>query len=485
MKPFALTNTKAQFGTTYRTGLNYFGATLRLLRRDPDDLGQTRYRRILLTTTTNFCARVVSVSVNLISVPLAANYLGLERYGLWLVASAVVGWIGLTDLGLGNHLTTLLADASGREDRKAARLYATTTLWVLAAIAFVVGLCCAAAFHFIVWQRAYNLKGSLAIQEAPVVSALILFFTLSNLPLQVTQRIYNGYQEGWKISVWQTAGSLSSLLALIWAIRSKTGLVGLALALAGTPVLVMGVNLFYLIVREKPWLFAWPNIIERSRVRLVMSGGFWMFLINVQAILWLGKDNLIIAHLLGPERVGPFNTIFRIYFTLLGLLVSGIGVSMWPAYTEAIARHDWPWVRRAFRRSLLLTLSVYGGICLGVAIVAQSLVRLWAGEALVPTRSLAWALGVEFIILAWTNVCGYLIIAVGKARVIAILGIVGGILSIPLALLFARPLGIAGIPVGSALSCLLLMGLPLHWIATRSLKLGASGGSMKPAQVKN
>jgi O-antigen/teichoic acid export membrane protein len=451
-----------------------------LLRHDPADLGQRRYRRILLTTASSWLGKAVSVSVNLVSIPLAAHYLGLERYGLWLVAGSILGWLSLTDLGLGNHLTTLLAQASGRGDREKEQLYAATALWTLGGIAAVIGLLAAICWPLIPWDRVFNVNSPLARAEAPVVAVILLTSTLANLPLSLANRIYYAYQEGWKGNLWQVGASLASLLALLIVVRSQAGLPGLAIALAGTPLLVTLVNMGYLLTYDKPWLLASPRIVRLSTVKTVMSGGFWMLMISLQSFFWLGKDNILIGQLFGPEEVGPYNTAFRLFFSLLGLLVSQIAISMWPAYAEAAARYDWQWMERAFKRSLVVTLSLYAAIAFLIAAFAQPLIRIWAGEKLVPHPMVPWLLALEFVVLAWTNISGYLLVAIQRPQILAISGLVSGILGIGIAIVLVKPLGILSVPVGNIISSFVFMAVPSHAIATRFLSANDGVSSAAP-----
>src|SRR3989304_9412708 len=48
-----------------------------------------RYRRIVLTSVTSFVSRAVLAGCALVSVRLALNYLGAERYGRWLTIPLV------------------------------------------------------------------------------------------------------------------------------------------------------------------------------------------------------------------------------------------------------------------------------------------------------------------------------------------------------------------------------------------------------------
>src|SRR5438552_374368 len=68
-----------------------------------------RYRRIALTSATSILSKGVSLLTMLISVPLTVNYLGAERFGLWMTVSSLVTFLAFADFGIGNGLLTGIA----------------------------------------------------------------------------------------------------------------------------------------------------------------------------------------------------------------------------------------------------------------------------------------------------------------------------------------------------------------------------------------
>ena len=46
--------------------------------------------------------RAVGVAVSIVSIPLVIDYLGPERFGLWVTATAIISMLTFADLGLGN-----------------------------------------------------------------------------------------------------------------------------------------------------------------------------------------------------------------------------------------------------------------------------------------------------------------------------------------------------------------------------------------------
>ncbi len=87
-----------------------------------------RDKRIALTGVSSITAHVVSALLGLVSVPLTINYMGKEKFGLWMLISSLIVWIQLSDFGIINGLNNALAEANGRNDKQASNSYMSAAL---------------------------------------------------------------------------------------------------------------------------------------------------------------------------------------------------------------------------------------------------------------------------------------------------------------------------------------------------------------------
>ena len=94
-------------------------------------------------------ARLVSLGTSIVTVRLTFNYLGAERYGMWMTISSFVMMLAFADFGMSNGLVNLVADALGREDRETARRAASSAFWMLSGVAAIFSLLAFTAYPFI------------------------------------------------------------------------------------------------------------------------------------------------------------------------------------------------------------------------------------------------------------------------------------------------------------------------------------------------
>jgi O-antigen/teichoic acid export membrane protein len=364
----------------------------------PEGRSRERYRRMALTALASAGARVITMATMLIAVPLTLHYLGSERYGMWMTISSIIAMLGLADFGMGLGLLNSISEAHGQDDRLAAERYVSSGFFMLSGVAALIVLVLAVAYPFIAWQRVFNVQSRQAIQEAgPAMAAFVLCFA-ANLPLGVVRNIQQGYQEGYFNNLWESAGKLMGLAALLLVIYAQAGLVWLVLALAGTPALALVCNNLELFGFRRPWLRPRFQKADGASAKKVMHAGLFFSLLQVCLILTYSSDNVIIAQFLGPEAVTQYAIPYQM-FSLSLIIFNVILAPLWPAYSEALARGDLAWVRKALNRSLKFILLSTGITSILLVVFGKILLNFWVGSKVSPSLLLNLPLGIWMVVL--------------------------------------------------------------------------------------
>ena len=102
--------------------------------------------RAKLAISTSLLTRIVGACVSLINVPVAVRYLGNEGYGLLIVVVSVVGWIQLSNMGLGLGLQNALTEQVALGNKKAQQELVSTTFFALLGIAVLLIVAAVVAF---------------------------------------------------------------------------------------------------------------------------------------------------------------------------------------------------------------------------------------------------------------------------------------------------------------------------------------------------
>ena len=123
-----------RFRVLWAKGLQVW-SVLRLSRFDVSTAGgrsKERYRRIAVTAISAVGAKGIGIVTVLISVPLTVEYLGAERFGLWMTISSISALLSFSDFGMGGGLLNAIAQADGAGNRVTAqKAFSSTFLFLM------------------------------------------------------------------------------------------------------------------------------------------------------------------------------------------------------------------------------------------------------------------------------------------------------------------------------------------------------------------
>ena len=462
---------------TLRERIGQFLAEARKLLRDkpssadsPEERAQERRRRVILSAIASTIAKVLSVATVLITVPLTLNYLGTERYGMWMTIGSLIAMLSFADLGMGNGLLNAVAHAHGRGDVRAIQGYVSSGFASLTVVACCVLIGFAAVYPWVTWASIFNTHGALAQSEAgPALATFVALFAI-NIPLGVVGRVQVGLQQSIRASFWQCAGSLVGLVSMLAVIQLHAGLPWLVAAAFGAPALAAALNTALYFGRSRVDLRPRYSDVSRETVKQVARTGVLFLVLQLVTAVAYASDNLVIAQLLGASAVTDY-AIPEKLFSLIAMAVAMMLAPLWPAYGEALARGDVLWVRRAFGRSLIVALSVASVMSLGLAIAAPTLLSYWVGRPIEPPWLLLIGLALWKVIEAGGNAVAMLLNGANVVRPQIIIAVLTGVCAIILKIVLVGHIGVSGAVWATVIAFCLIGIVPLAmWAVPEALK---------------
>lgn len=403
-------------------------------------------------------ARVLSSLLTLVSLPLAVRYLGAERYGVWATVASVAVWVNLLDLGIANSLTNRVSQAYARQDEnEAARAFSN-------ALAMTVGAGGLAACIFgFLWSRVnwialFNASPSLQPEvRATVLIAMVLM--LAGLPLNLAGKVFAGYQELHTYNKTLALGAVGSVVGLAAGIWLGGSMPTLFLLSFGSITFVATATLLWLVLWHKPWLRPRLKLISLHEGIALLSTGWSFLLIQAAAMVVFSTDNLIVSHYLGAAEVTPYSVTWRV--VSLGAVLQALAFpALWPAYAEARARGDIAWIRRTFAIAMRTTIGLNLAWAVFLVVFGQLGIRLWAGAAAVPPRSLLLAMAFWSVIAGFMTAQSCLLGALNHTRLQAVASVLAAIVNVVLSIALVVRIGSLGVILGTIISYLVVLVVP-------------------------
>jgi O-antigen/teichoic acid export membrane protein len=432
-----------------------------------------RNHKVLLTGTLSLVAKGGAAIANIVSLPLLANYLGQERFGVWLVASSFLTWSSIADLGLANTLKTNLAEADGLGDVQRARQAVTSTIFAICGLTVILLVVLLVANPFIPWMRIFNVQqGRTEISAFGFVCSLLF---VVKIPLAIPNQVYSGYQEGYYYQVIIGVTSLLALAMLGLVTQLGGDLSALAWAFFGTIMaadIVAGLHLFG---QHRPELFPHWKIFDLSTAVKIVRSGLQIWVAQISSIAVFQTDLIIVTQLFGAPEVAVYGVILRL-FTIISFLQGAFLNPLWPAYTEAAARGDRHWIITTFRRSIVIGLAMsltVGGV---LVIVLPYLVKMWINQNAQVDPLLLTGMLSTAVLITISSAIAILANGLGEIRSQAILSPAFALFNLVFSILLGKWLGVAGVTIATSIGVLIFSIL----LVGGNLRAGIRSGVVLP-----
>jgi O-antigen/teichoic acid export membrane protein len=437
-----------------------------IIGRQSSDLRTKRLVGMMQGVTTSIGNKMLGFIISFISVPLTIHYLGAERFGAWVAIGSALAWLGLTDFGLGHGLTNAVTTAASEDRPDRVRMHLSNFMLLMILVALGIAPVLFLTVTYVNLAAVFGVHTPSAIQELNLAVLLSVAFFLIRMPLSLSGRVYNAYQEGRIANYWGAVGNVANLVCLIAVTRTGGGLPMLVLAMSGAGLLIELANTIWLFTRHRPDVRPHLRYVNRSEIHAISKVGIQFFIITAMALVTFQTDTLIIAHFLGSETVPRYSVAYAL-FNYATLPQAMMFPYLWTAYNEAITRGDMAWVRKTFR--LNLTLGVLGTAVVAglMLLVCRSFILWWAGPSAVPTFSLAAAMAVWVIINALTNPIACLLAAASHLRNQIRYSALATISNLLLSLYFVTRFGPTGVIGSTVVSYLVFVCVPIYVDAER------------------
>jgi len=427
---------------------------------------RARFRRIGFSVIASLIARGLSLVITIITTPLTLKYLGPERYAIWVTLSSITALLAFADLGIGNGLLNSISEANGKDDRAAAQKSLSNAFLMLTSLALLIGIVLIALYPVIPWDKIYNVTSPLAKSESGPVTAVFIACFLINMPLGIVQKALMGYQETYIDNVWSMVARIGSLIGIFLAVRLDLGLVGLVIALVGLPILTTICEWVQMFWFRRPWLRPSLRNIDPKIIWFLMRLGWMFFALQIAGTLAYNIDNLVIAQVISPEAVTNYSIPSQL-FKLSTVFISLVSLPLWPAYGEAIARHDLSWVRKTFRLSLLINFASSALLSLILVVGGKPIIRLWVGQTITPDLALMIALATWTIIYNVSSAFSMLFSAANAIRFQVVWALLMAVVNLALSVVLTRQFGAIGVVLGSIISYLVCIFPVYFWKVPR------------------
>lgn len=426
----------------------------------PQEPSWVEKRRLVKNTLAVGLAQTSAMFASLVFMPLLIRSFGIDKYGLYMLASSVTAYAALLDFGAGQALTKFVAEHRATGDDEAVRGSTATALSFYTAVGVLVAI-------------VMIVIGALAqhVFRVDAVSARLLrdllwvgaIFQVWYWPASTARHVIAGLQRFDVLSYIGIGATVLNIIATAVVVLTGEGPLVL-IALTGTVTATAGLaNVAYARRLLRMPVLSYKGA-SRQHLAAIFTFSWAIFVVQLSdALFYQQTDRMILGIFAGAAAVGLYEAAAK-FNSLVGYL-SGLTVSAVLPLASSLSAQG----RHASLKSLLLRGTKYAAalvapVALVLVVVAAPLIRAWLGSAFNGQGLVAQVLVFPHVLVCLGVMGDAIVISKGRlgGRIPYIIG--QALLNLALSIGLVGRYGILGVALGTSIAHLVDFPLHMRWL---------------------
>jgi O-antigen/teichoic acid export membrane protein len=404
-------------------------------------------RRVFRNTLISGVVGVLSLGLNFVVVAYAVRHLGMNQYGIWVLAlsfSVSAGYLSISDLGLQAGVVRFVADADGRGERARIGEVISSALAVLtgtAVIAMVVLLALAIGA-----EHVFHVPESLRT-PLQVLFFLLMGEALFSLPGLAFVGLLQGLQRyGWIKAVDLTRQLLYTVFAIA-ALITGHGVVAFgAITVAGSIFAAVG----YAVAGRLlcPELRISPRLVHRGALQPLARFSAWVFVNRICGVIWWQMDKVILAAVVNTSVLTGYDIAARLQ-SAASYPLSLTSLAVVPAAANLLAMESKVRLQALLVRGTRYTLALSLPVTIAAMIMARPLIVGWVGPRYAVMSGPAQLFLAYQLLVSSATIANTMLVGMGRVRAVTTYVSVAVVVNLIVSVALVRSLGISGVIIGT------------------------------------
>lgn len=392
----------------------------------------------------NYAGKGIEILVWVALTPFMLGHLGVAAYGLWALASSLVSYGTLLDLGISNAIIKHVAECRARRRLAEARPLLATTLWLYAGL----GLLIIAAGALI--ARSFSLLFVLPPSATAIAPWLLILLAVTmgaTLPGTTALAALQGLRRYDAVNALTTVWTLASSLATVVVLSLGGGVLAMVAASLPIALALQGAG-FLVVFRLAPEPRFGLRGGDRRLIGAIASHSWALFAMNAAWRIETKTDEVVIGAFLTVSAVTPYTLARKMSESALTITEQFRKVLL-PLASEWHAGDDPERLRWLYTTATRLTLAMHVPLTCVLVVLARPILSLWVGAAFADDASLVTILILASLIATSQRPANAVLQGIGRHRPLAGMALCSAAANLVLSVALVRPLGLAGVALGT------------------------------------
>lgn len=421
-------------------------------------------RRITFAVSASWFSRLVTISLNLILIPVLFRQMGQEELGIWFMLGQSGAFLGLMDLGVSPTLTRRIAFAKGKsggDPNADLNTESKHEIVGLVASGQLIYRFLTLGVFFIAWTTGFLFIDQIELKQLDYQTVWIAWTVMClSHAVGVWAGMWGCLLQGLGYVGWDAVlGTLINIFTLciqIAVVIWGGGLIELAVV-ATIGGLATRFGTWAFIRNRQPQLFAFRGKWDARQIKSMVNPALSAWLTGLGGFLILKTDQYFIVYFQSAAEIPAYHAAYQL---VSNLFVLGVSVSY---SSTAFISHLWQaerlqdiysLVKRGLRFGMLIML--YGTTFL--LMVGDSFIKIWLGEG----HFIGYPILLVFCLTLGLHSQGSMLMAMARAtenEKYSWMTLLSGLLNMVFTYFFITFFGLLGVALGTLCAQL----LTLNW----------------------
>ena len=410
-------------------------------------------KQIILNTFINFCGKFLSFAVQLFLITYLIKNIGMDAYGIVVLAFALVGNANLLEAGFGLSITKYVAEYNAKGEWRRLLEVVNTNFVVTTLLALIFCLVIFVINEFLL-EKIFTIPDNLINTTKDLIRILILFSLVEFWSVGI-MRVAEGFQ---KYSLMRSVELFKWFLRAIFtvaAIEMGYGLVGVGIAYLCSGIINFAV-LYLLLFNRTSNLKLDLRLSNKESFKLLFGFSIWIFLSKAFAFISYRIDTIVIGIFLPPVNITYYNIAFKVY-EALNYGFSLISSTLVPIASEIEAAMNREKLSALFKKASKYTVMLMYPILIFSFFYSERIIRLWLGSGFdvstVLSRLLIFSLFFMALVFSGT------VMMTGMNRVKALVKYNGiaSVINLITSVILVREICVYGVVVGTLIGTFIIV----------------------------
>jgi len=419
--------------------------------------------------------QVVTVAIQLVSLPMFLHAWGPAEYGEWLVLSAIPAYLAMSDLGFANVAANEMTMEVAEGEQASAVCSFQSTIFVLlfASTLVLIAMPILIAIQYTSYRLPlHSISAPDVTRIIGLLSGLVIVGFFGGLA-SAGFRCDGNFARGSFYSHLLRLAEFGATIAVLVAHGGPVGVVTSMLIVRAS-----GIGILFLVLKRlSPWIILGFENARWARIRELMRPAFAFMAFPVGFALSQQGLVLVIGSEIGPIAVvvwSAMRTVSRVLVQAMGI----INAAVWPELSAAYGANDVSLARKLHRAAVQTSLWLTIPPTILIYLFGDAIFKVWGGRHIALDSTVFALLLLEVVANLLWGTSSVVAVAINRHSKIAVAFLISTSLTMLLALVLTKWYGLTGTAISLLATDIIMIPLvvrsSLSFVADTFAAFGAA-----------